>query len=253
MGHAVFPMATDFPPPGPIGRLDRFGIWMRAGKWRQWLVLITSCLLGVTTLLATWIGVAILRGSTDRNAGDVALNFVIVFFLATVGLTAMHWSMYRRFWDVDRKRAAGKLRAGDPVPLVASEPTAPPPRIDWPWTLRLRHMITYLVSIVTLLYGFAPYDNQLAIIQFVSTHSAGPSSVGSLGMLLFGYLPIVVLAVLAMLLTQRQMRQRDAGLLDARGMLLLEAEVTWLFSFGAAFTVTSFLCRWGGSMIVHYL
>ena len=114
-------------------------------------------------------------------------------------------------------------------------------------------MLIHLVGIVTLVYAFAPYDNQLAIIHFVRAHSAGPSSAGSLSALLFGYLPIVVLAGLAMLLTQRQMRRRDAGLLDARGKLPLEAEVTWLFSFGAAFTVTAFFCRWGGSMIVAYL
>ena len=72
-------------------------------------------------------------------------------------------------------------------------------------------------------------------------------------MLLFGYLPLGILALIAMLLTSRQMRRRDAGLLDARETLLLKAEVSWLFSFAAAFMVTAFLCRWGGSMIVAYL
>ena len=235
MGHAMIPMVTDFPPPGPMRRLDRFGAWMRARKWRKWLVLSVIWLVGVITLFAAWIGVAILRGSTERNAGGAALNLVIVLFLAIVGLIAMHRAMYRSFWHIDRKRAAARLRPGDPVTPFALEPTPPPPRIDWPWTLRVRHMLIYLVGIVTLVYAFAPYDNQLAIIHFVTAHSAGPSSAGSLSALLLGYLPIVVLAGLAMLLTQRQMRRGNAGLLDAREKLLLEAEVTWLFSFGAAF------------------
>jgi hypothetical protein len=246
-------METRFPPPGPTGRLDRVGTWMRARKWRQWLVLSLIWLVGVITLFAAWISVAILRGSTERDAGAVALNLVIVFFLAIVGLIAMHRGLYRWFWHVDRKRAAGKLLPGDPGPPFGSEATAPPPRIDWPWTLRLRHAVIYVAGMLTLLYAFAPYDNQLAIVHFVIAHSAGPSSAGSLNTLLFGYLPMGVLAILAMLLTWRQTRRRDAGLLDTRGKLLLEAEVSWLFSFGAAFTVTAFLCRWGGSMIVAYL
>jgi hypothetical protein len=254
LGHSIVQMETAVPPPAPTGRVNRFGTWMRARKWRRWLVLSIVWLVGVLTLFAAWIGVAILRGSTERNAAAVALNLVIVFFLAIVGLITMHRGLYRWFWHIDCKRAAGKLLLpGDPGPTFGSEPTAPPPRIAWPWTLRLRHAIIYVAGMLTLLYAFAPYDNQLAIMHFVIAHSAGPSSAGSLNTLLFGYLPIMVLAMLAMLLTWRQMRRRDAGLLDARGKVLLEAEVSWLFSFGAAFTVTAFLCRWGGSMIVAYL
>jgi hypothetical protein len=246
-------MAPEFPQPKPVGRLDRVGTWMRARKWRQWLVLSMVWLVGVITVFAAWIGVAILRGSTDRDAGAVALNLVLVVFLAIVGLVAVHGGAYRWFWHVGRKRADGALRAGDPDPPYGSEPTEPPPRIDWPGPLRLRHALIYLVAIVTLLYAFAPYDNQLAIMRFVTAHSAGRSSGGSLSMLLFGYLPLGTLSLLAMLLTWRQMQRRDAGLLDARETLLLEAEVSWLFSFAAAFMVTAFLCRWGGSMIVAYL
>lgn len=246
-------MATDLPQPGPIGRLDRIGTWMRLRKWRQWLVLTMVWLVGVIILFAAWIGVAILRGSTERNAGAVALNLVLVFFLAIAGLAVVHGGTYRWFWHVDRKRAQGALRAGDPDPSYGSEPTEPPPHIDWPWPLRVRHALMHLVAIVALLYGFAPYDNQLVIIRFVTAHSASRSSAGSLNMTLFGYLPLGIMVLLAMLLTWRQMRRRDAGLLDARGTLLLEAEVCWLFSFAAAFAVTAFLCRWGGSMIAAHL
>lgn len=253
IGHSTVRWHPIFPQPKPVGRLDRLGTWMRARRWRQWLVLSMVWLVGVITVFATWIGVAILRGSTDRNAGAVALNQVLVVFLATVGLVAVHGGTYRWFWHVYGKRAEGAVRAGDPDPPYGSEPTEPPPRIDWPWPLQLRHALIYLVAIVTLLYAFAPYDNQLAIIRFVTAHSAGRSSAGSLSMLLFGYLPLGILALIAMLLTSRQMRRRDAGLLDARETLLLKAEVSWLFSFAAAFMVTAFLCRWGGSMIVAYL
>jgi hypothetical protein len=246
-------MEIDFPPPGPSDRLERLSRWMRARKWRQWLVLISVSLLSVMILFPAWFAVAFLLDSPERNAGAVALNLVLVFFLAIVGLAAMHRGMYRWFWHIDRKRAAGTLPFGDQGPPFGSEETAPPPCIHWPWTSRLRHAAIYVAGILTLLYAFAPYDHQLAIVRCVLAHSAGRSSAGSLNTLLFGYLPMVVLATLTLLLTWRQMRRRDAGLLDASGKLLLEAELSWLFSFGAAFTVTAFLCRWAGSMIIAYL
>ena len=119
--------------------------------------------------------------------------------------------------------------------------------------MRLRHALIYLVGVATLVYVFAPYDNQRAIVRFLIAHSAGPSSAGSLSELIFGYVPMAFLAALAMILTSRQMRRRDAGLLDAHEKLVLQAELSWLFSFAAAFTLTMFLCRWVGSMTLAYL
>jgi hypothetical protein len=204
-------------------------------------------------LFAAWIGVAFLRNSADRNAGAVALNLVVVALLAVAGLIATHRGMYRWFWHLDRKRAAGTLRLGEPEPRYGSEPTEPLPRIDWPLSLRLRHALITLLGIATLFYAFAPYENQRAIVHFIWAHSAGRGSAGSLSSILFGYLPMAGTAALAMLLTWRQMKRRDAGLLDERATMMLEAETNWLFSFGAAFTVTALLCRMAGSMIVAYL
>lgn len=246
-------MNSSIPPSAPARRTDRPVPSRGARSWRQWLVLGGIALASWVILFAAWIGVAILRGATDRNAGAVALNLVLTCFIGTIGLIAMHRGLYRWFWHVNRKRAAGTVSPGNPEPVFGSEPTAPPPRIDWPWTLRLRHAVLYLVGILTLFYAFAPYENQLAILRFVTAHSAGRSSAGSLGALLFGYLPMVALVMLAMLLTWRQMRRRDAGLLRPRETLLLEAETSWLFSFAAAFAMAVFLCRWAGNMIVAYL
>jgi cytochrome bd-type quinol oxidase subunit 2 len=90
----------------------------------------------------------------------------------------------------------------------------------------LRHVLIYFVGILTLLYAFVPYDNQLAVARFITVYSAGLSSSGTMSMLLFGYLPMAVVVLLAISLTWRQLRRRDAGLLDARGKLILEAEMT---------------------------
>lgn len=246
-------MNSSISPPGPARRTDRPAPSKGARNWRQWLVLGGIGLASWIILFAAWIGVAFLRGSTDRDAGAVALNLVLTCFIATIGLIAMHRGLYRRFLHGDRRRAAGAVSPAESGPAVGSEPTGPSPRIDWPWTLRLRHAVLYLVGILTLLYAFAPYQNQLAILRFVTAHSAGRSSAGSLSALLFGYLPLVALVMLAMLLTWRQMRRRDAGLLGPDETLLLEAETSWLFSFAAAFATAVFLCRWAGSMIVAYL
>jgi hypothetical protein len=238
-----------------LSRGDRPGLMRRvwADKWGRRLLLFLGWLAGTILLFAAWIGTAILRGSTDRDAGAVALNLVLIIFLATIFLLVMHRAMYRWFLHINRKRATGALRSGEREPEFGSEPTAPPPRIDWPWTLRLRHAFMYAVGLATLLYVFASYADQLAIARFIVRHSAGSSSAGSLSSLLFVYLPMVWLSGLAMLLTFRQMRRRDAGLLGAREKLLLDAETSWLFSFAAAFTTTSMLCNWTGSMIVQHL
>lgn len=246
-------MNADFPPPGPAGPLDRLGVWMRARKWRQWLVLTAVWFLAFVVLFPAWIAVAILRGSTERDAGAVALNLVLTVFIAVVGLIVVHRATYRWFWHIDRKRAAGLLRPGASEPDYGSELTAPPPRIDWPWSLRLRHALIYIVATATLLYAFAPYENQLAIARFLNAYSAGRTSAGSLALLTFGYLPMAGLSALAVLLTYRQMRRRDTGLLDARQTLLLEAETTWLFSFAAAMVMAALFCRVAGGMIVAYL
>jgi hypothetical protein len=223
---------------------------MRARKWRYWLVAGIGGLGTWFILFAAWIGVAILRGSTERQAGALALNFVLIAFIAIVGLLVMHRATYRSFWHADRRRA---LDADDPTVSFGSNRTLPPPVVDWPLALRLRHILVYVVGIVTLLFTFAPYANQLAIVRFLTLHSAGRTSAGSLSTLLFGYLPMLSIAALAMLATYRQMRRRDAGLLDARQRFLLDAETNWLFSFGAAFGTTVLLCRMAGGMIVAHL
>ncbi|MEN3745529.1 hypothetical protein TPR58_00010 [Sphingomonas sp. HF-S3] len=246
-------MNSSIPPSAPAGRFDRPVPSRRARNWRRWLVLGGIGLASWIILFAAWIGVAFLRGSTDRDAGAVALNLVLTCFIGTIGLIAMHRGLYRRFLHVDRRRAAGTVPSGESGPAFGLEPNGPLPRIDWPWMLRLRHAVLYAVGILTLLYAFAPYQNQLAILRFVTAHSAGRSSAGSLGVLLFGYLPMVALGMLAMLLTWRQMRRRDAGLLRPDETLLLEAETSWLFSYAAAFAMAVFLCRWAGSMIMAYL
>lgn len=226
---------------------------MRRGAWRRWLVLGSLWAVTTITLLFVWIAVAYFRASTERDAAAVALNFVITGFLAVAGLIIMHRAAYRWFWHIDRKTAAGKLALGDRTPDFGSEKTAPPPDIAWPWSLRLRHALIYLIGIATLLYVFSPMEHQRAIARFIIGHSAGRSSAGSLTTLLVAYLPMVVIAALAMLLTHRQMRRRNAGLLQPQERLLLAAETNWLFSFGLAFGLVALLCKVGGGMVLAHL
>ncbi len=229
-------MDTPRPRSAPASRIDRLVMWMRASTWRQLLVLYTVSMIMTAALLAAWIAVAYLRRSIERDAGAVALNLVLTGFVSTIGLFVMHRGIFRRFRRADRSGSKDVL-----------------PRIELPWMLRLRHAVIYIVGIVTLLSAFVPCGHQLAINGFLVRYSAGRSSAGSLAALVFGYTPIVILSLLAMALTHRQMRRRDAGLLDARAGVLLEAEINWLFAFAAAFVAALFLCRFGGSMIVAYL
>lgn len=241
------------PPPGPEGRLDRLSAWMRVSQWRQWLVLYPLVMLITVVLQILWIAVAFALHSTDRDAGAVALNYVLVGVIVTAGLLVIHPSMYRWQWHIERKRRAGELPPDGATPAYGSEIAAPAPRIDWPWPYRLRHGLARLLTVAALLFFFMPYRNQTAIARFLSTHSAGRASAGSLAGLIFFYLPFCVMAVLIGALTWRQAKRRDAGLLSERESLLLEAETTWLFSFGAAVIIVIFLCHFAGGMITAFM
>lgn len=222
-------------------RYDRFVAWMRVSKWRQWLVLYPLIMVVTFLLLLVWIGVAYFRDSTERNAGAVAFNIVISGFIATIGLIIMHRGLFYRF-----------RKSSQPGP-GGSSPQGPLQRIDWPWALRLRHLAIYVIGMATLICTFVPYGNQLAIGRFITRYSAGRSSAGSLSAIVLGYLPMVVLSLLALALVHRQMKRQDAGLLDERGKAVLTAEIDWLFSFGAAFCAAVFLCHFGGNLAVALL
>lgn len=242
-----------FPPPGPVDGLGRLRVWMRARQWRQWLIVSLLLLVGWSALFGAWIGIALLRASTDRDAGAIAMNIVLVLFMGAVLFPTMHRATYRWFWHLDRKRAAGSPYAEVTAFRFGEEPTVPPPLVRWPWTLRLRHGAMLLLGVAALLYAFLPFANQIAIGRFLVGHSAGRVSAGSLGTLLFGYLPMLALAFVSMLLLSRQFRRRDAGLLTDEQKLLLAAEMNWLFAYATAFGATMLLCRIFGAMIVQYL
>lgn len=222
--------------------IDKRRVLMGVGIW-------VACML---ILFPAWIGTAWLLGSTERNAGGVALNVVLTIFIAVVGLPLFHRAMYRWFWHIDRKRLSGMSMA-TPLPEYGTEPTAPAPRIDWPWRLRVRHVLVHMLGIATLIYLFLPYANQLFFARVVSQYSSGRASAGSLNSLIFFYLPFAAVMGITVLLTWRQVRRRDAGLLNDHEKKVLEAETTWLFSWGAAFIMALLFCRFSGSMITRFL
>lgn len=206
-------------------------------------------------MLAMWIGLvfALNRDPAHPVSAEAALNLLVVLIVAVPGFFLMHRGQYRWFWHLDRARESGRLKTGDANPDYGSEPSEPVPKIAWSPMLRLRHALMYLLGMVILIMTFAPYDNQISIGHWIHRFGAGSASRGSLSGLVFVYLPMLVFCALAMLLTYRQMKRRDAGALDAIKALELKAELNWLFSFAAAFAVSSLLCRFAGSMILGYM
>jgi len=67
--------------------------------------------------------------------------------------------------------------------------------------------------------------------------------------LLFAWLPLLVLMAACMLLLYRQVRRRDAGLLDEAGERLLNAEMSWLLAFAGALPATMLVCRVAGAVV----
>ena len=228
-------------------------VWLRGPRWRRWLLIVMLFLVGWSALFGGWIGIALLRDSTDRDAGAVAFNVVLVVFMATVLFLILQRGLYRWFWHIERRRGRGRYEPYDNAMQFGAMRTDAPPVIAWPWQLRLRHLGFQLIGMATLLFIFLPFGNQLAIGGFLARHSAGRASGGSLSMLIFAWLPLLLLSGLSVLLLSRQMRRRDAGQLNAEGRLLLAAEMNWLFSFATAFAMTMLLCRLFGAMVVRYV
>lgn len=235
--------------------LERLGPWMRRRSgWQRVLLILMASWLSTAIILPIWIGLVILlnRDPARPVSAEAALNLLLVAIIAIAGLPLMHAGQYRWFWHIDHKRGAGRLGVMESAPRFGSERTEPSPAVPWPGWMRVRHVLIHLVGMAILLITFAPYGNQRAIVHLLHRFSAGTASYGSLAGLLFGYVPLALFCLLAMLLTQRQMKRRDAGLLDAEQSLVLNAEVNWLFSFGAAFLIAALLCRFAG-MIIRYL
>lgn len=243
---------TDVPPPGPMGWFDRLHGWMDGRSVRRTMIIVAVFVVGWALLFGGWIAVAMLRGSNESNAGAVALLYVVIPFLAVVLLFVIHRMSYRQFWHHDREYARGGW-PNDKISAPRGKPFPPAPRIDWPLTLQLRHGLFYLLAIAGLLFGFMPYEHQIAIAHFMGEIGSGSATRRQLTGLLFGYLPMILFALLAVALVHRQQRRRDAGLLDVSERLLLRAEINWLFSFGVALGCTILFSQIFGNLIITRL
>jgi hypothetical protein len=230
----------------------RVGAWMRGRQRRQWLVLGVGLTIMLPAVMVIWFAVSFLIYSPGYDSAAAALNIVLSAIVGMIGVPLMQSAMYRWLWHLDRKRAAAPNNAIDDVPY-GSEPTLPAPRVRWPWSLRVRHALSYIIGVGTLLYTFLPYAHQVAFTRFIADHSAGTASAGSLGGIVSVYLPMVVLLAFAMLFTYRGMRRRDAGLMSPAERMVLMAEFNWLIALTFALGVAALPCRLAGGMILAYL
>lgn len=240
----------------PISSANRFVAWMRSLRpWQSLLLIFFGAMPLGAIMLVMWIGLvfALNRDPAHPVSAEAALNLLIVLIVAVPGFFFMHHGQYRWFWHLDRARATSRLKTSDRDPDYGSEPSEPAPKIAWSPVLRLRHALMYLLGMAILIMTFAPYENQISIAHWINRFGSGSASRGGLSGIVFVYLPMILFCALAMLLTYRQTKRRDAGALDAIKALELKAEVNWLFAFATAFAVSSLLCRFAGSMILAYM
>lgn len=101
--------------------------WLRGPRWRRWLMIVGLFLVGWTVLFGGWIGIALLRGSTERNAGAVAFNIVLVVFMASVMFLLLQRGIYRWFWHIERRRGHGGVGLDDRMMRFGAVRTDAPP------------------------------------------------------------------------------------------------------------------------------
>lgn len=219
--------------------------WMTAKPGRRLVVAAVLFVVGMTVFFAAWFGLAVLFGDRE-DGGARALNTVLAGFCAFVLLPVLHRGMLRGFWHYVREGEAGRTPSS--VQLGANV-ASPHGHVRWPWSLRLRHAALYVLGMALVLFVFPPLDNQRAFGSWVSRFSVSPAFAGQLNVLLFAWLPLLVLMAVCMLLLYRQVRRRDAGLLDEAGKRLLNAEMSWLFAFAGALAATMLVCRVAGSVV----
>ncbi|HAL23184.1 MAG TPA: hypothetical protein DCP40_10720 [Stenotrophomonas sp.] len=219
--------------------------WMTAKPGRRLLVAAVLFVVGMTVFFAAWFGLAILFGDRE-DGGALALNTVLVGFCAFVLLPVLHRGMLCGFWHHAREGEAGRTPGSFQLGANVASPHAD---VRWPWLLRLRHTVLYVLGMALVLFVFLPLDNQRAFASWVSRFSVSPAFAGQLNLLLFAWLPLLVLMALCMLLLYRQVRRRDAGLLDEADKRLLNAEMSWLFAFAGALAATMLVCRLAGAVV----
>lgn len=231
---------------------DRFLKWSRERAWRQVALALVVVAVAVPLFLGLMFLIIILsKGSSYDVNMSIAANWLLVGFVALC-VPFFQRAMYRRLWHLEHRQHNGSLRPEDPDPEWYSE-YAPPPKINWPWPLRLRHALFHLVGIASLLFVFMPYQNYFTIEHYLrvlhentpSLPSIHPEHLAGVTLMVFIILPLLLLGGLAMLLTYR----RNSWLLDERTKFLLKAERIWLFSFSAGFIGALNMCWWVSQVV----
>lgn len=208
----------------------------------------------VAALLLAWIGLvyAVNVYTTAKVSADAMLNMMLTGLLSVVGLPIVHRALYRRFWAVSRKTAAGELQPGAPVPVIGVA-SPPVPRVRTTGRQRAGYSALYAVGIASLLAAYAPLGHHEALNAFLVRFSAGRSSFSSLAALVVVYVPMAVSLVLAMLLLRGDHKRLEAGTLPPDETLRLQLRQDWIFSFMAAYVLIGFLAFLAGHMILAFL
>lgn len=206
-------------------------------------------------LLLGWIGLSLLTynhgaGSISSNA---VLNFMLAALLAFIGLPILHRAFHRYFWAIRRKLASGEMKIGDRMPVIGSEPHAPPPR-----TVKTRgqialYVVFYVIGIASLLAIYVPIGHQEALNAFLSRYSGGRSSFTTLTTLVIIYLPMAITLALIFPFLDADKKLIQAGGTDADEILRLQDRQEWLFSFATAYVCVGFLTFIAGHMILRFL
>lgn len=206
-------------------------------------------------LLLGWIGLSVLAYNHGAGAisSNAVLNFMLAALLAFIGLPILHRAFYRYFWTIRRKLASGEMQIGDRMPVIGSEPHAPPPRTAKTRGQIALYAVFYVIGIASLLAIYVPIGHQEGLNAFLSRFSAGRSSFTTLATLVIIYLPMAITLALIFPFIDADKKLIQKSGADADEILRLQDRQEWLFSFATAYVCVGFLTFIAGHMILRFL
>ena len=223
---------------------------------KTYALLKISLLAGIGSffLVVVWVSIMFFLATHGSHAPAKAiLNELLTGLAVVVFLPALHRGLLRTFWRNEDRSEQG-LPFIEGSYLDGNQPLPPAvPKTASTLAQKLLYVACYVSGVAVLLWIYLPLAHMDTLLRFVSKHSGGSASAGSLLEFILAYLPMVVLLLPLMGVLEGERRAIASGRYPAQETLRRKLKQNWLLSFVAALIGTSMLCYLVSSLVLAYL